>query len=318
MLVKDAVDDYLLSGEAKGWSSHTIKHRRNVLGRLAEWEPEEGQELGGYDLEEVADRVLGKYVIYLRNRKWRWMDHPRKAGDTPGGLKESTIDAYSNVIRTFFYWCVERGLIVKAPVSMLPGSGKQKRNDVPKTLTIEEVEALLKAARAQGPREYALISFIVDSGVRACEAQSLTTDRLDLENRTAIVSGKGQTRVVYFVTETAEALREWIRHSEHGPHDAVFTGLKGPLTYNGIYRIVKQAAEAAGIKVAPHQLRHTFTIVHMEDGGNLGAASRLLGHSSVKVTADIYGVFPDRSLKKQHDRHSPIAVLARKEAANVG
>jgi site-specific recombinase XerD len=52
----------------------------------------------------------------------------------------------------------------------------------------------------------------------------------------------------------------------------------------------KDAADRAGLPKAlrVHDLRHTFASLFLVDGGDIFKLSRILGHSSVKITADTY------------------------------
>jgi len=45
------------------------------------------------------------------------------------------------------------------------------------------------------------------------------------------------------------------------------------------------------------------------DGGDLGSLADLLGHSSVLVTKEFYGVFTMQELQEKHAQHSPVAQL---------
>jgi site-specific recombinase XerD len=77
-----------------------------------------------------------------------------------------------------------------------------------------------------------------------------------------------------------------------------------------VNKIVRRAAERAGVKspdptkkgVNPHLLRHSFGRHWLDAGGDLRALSYMLGHSSVAVTADVYGSPSQEFIRGQYDR----------------
>lgn len=58
-----------------------------------------------------------------------------------------------------------------------------------------------------------------------------------------------------------------------------------------------------------HSFRHAFARDFLMDGGDLGSLADLLGHSSVLVTKEFYGVFTMQELQEKHAQHSPVAQL---------
>jgi integrase len=70
-------------------------------------------------------------------------------------------------------------------------------------------------------------------------------------------------------------------------------------------RILYPAAIRAGVvrddgPPHPHDFRHTFVRVASEAGYSIFEVSRILGHSSISLTADLYGsFFPDEDPAKR-------------------
>jgi integrase len=72
----------------------------------------------------------------------------------------------------------------------------------------------------------------------------------------------------------------------------VFTARKGGRLYAGNWHgdVWKAARKAAGFPTLRfHDLRHSAVPLWVEMGANLLQVSRWLGHSSVQITADVYG-----------------------------
>ncbi len=303
-------------------SEHTIRGRKQVLFALCAWAPASSEcTLGDYDVTEVDLRDISEYLMYLRNRKGLWHNHPyRREEYTPGHLQESSVQAYLRIIKTFFNWLHRRlrrkGINVENPVADLSATNPQSGD--PQALTLEEEVAVLKAAKRKGVREYALVLFFIDTACRISEAV-VTPDDLDFNYNVAIIEGKGRRlRFLLFTELTAEAIREYLDSPEREqwvkkyPHDThyVFLGCHGHLTDAGMRYIIRQVGEEAGMELQPHQLRHTMAVTAFEKGAPDAIVSKLMGHRSVKTTVDIYGIFELRRLKQQHEIYSPVAQVA--------
>ena len=71
------------------------------------------------------------------------------------------------------------------------------------------------------------------------------------------------------------------------PEAPLFTGQRGPLTRNGIWRIVKGLMAAVGLdpRYATHSCRHTYaTHLYRASGADLEVVQEQLGHANVKTT----------------------------------
>lgn len=315
MLVKEAVERFIRVCEIRNRSVKTIKWRCSVLNALCAWQLD-SQVLGDRPLEYVDFDLLSEYILHLRRRRQLWAGHPYKPA-RDGQLSETTVQGHIKVIKTFFNWLEKRRVLDENPMRDIPCS--LPRPDTPRGLSKEKVRAFINAATEKGAREKAIALFFLDTGSRLGECASATTNKLDLSAGVAIVLAKGgHFRPVFFIERTANALMEWLdsperkvfaqKYSDEAHY--VFLGRSGALTCAGIYGIIRALGEPAGIKkLAPHQLRHTFTYLMLEHGASLAVVSDLLDHKSIKTTADIYGLFDTESLKRQHDKWSPVLCL---------
>ena len=95
--------------------------------------------------------------------------------------------------------------------------------------------------------------------------------------------------------ELLEKKRKWDPPNER---NLLFTSAKGGLPYKEYYReVLRRITQAAGIEknITPHSLRHTFATRGLESGVELIVMQKLLGHSSLKMTADLYThVLPEK------------------------
>jgi len=289
MLLKDAVEAFLLALEARGCRPRTVGSYRQRLAGLMRL-------LGSRGLTEVTPGDLDAWVVSLRRQSERWGNHPQRPA-AAGGLSEATIAGRIQAAKAFFRWCEERGLVDRSPARHLrkprldqavPGEKVMDRGDL-----LRMVEAAGERAAEGGwlaVRDLALLLFLADTGCRVGEAASLRLGWLRLEACEADVEGKTGRRVVDYTERTAAALRAYLAVRPSVGNDRVFVGRSGdPLTPRGIYQVFKRLAKAAGVKgrFNPHSLRHlvgqTFT-----DRANLELARQKLGHKDVTTTARFY------------------------------
>jgi integrase len=86
-------------------------------------------------------------------------------------------------------------------------------------------------------------------------------------------------------------LREWRLACPIGADDLIFPNLDGkPLCHsNLLQRGFYPALRRAGLRqIRFHDLRHTFASLLLANGEDVVRVSRLLGHSSPKITLDVY------------------------------
>src|SRR5450759_1484476 len=94
-----------------------------------------------------------------------------------------------------------------------------------------EVLAVLKAAKAKGAREFAMVLLAYKHGMRASEVCNLRMNDLDLKNGSIVIERlKGSLRTTQAVTEhrgepllnEQRALRDWLRKRPNDGSDFLF------------------------------------------------------------------------------------------------
>jgi len=71
-------------------------------------------------------------------------------------------------------------------------------------------------------------------------------------------------------------------------------GLCEPVDPRNLQRSVALACKKAGLDtVGPHTLRHSAATTMLESGVPIHIVSRILGHSKISITVDIYGHVSD-------------------------
>ncbi len=161
-------------------------------------------------------------------------------------------------------------------------------------------EAQAVQAREHGSvtavRSWALLDTLLSSGLRASELAALRVkDCLLGYGQASLVvrQGKGdKTREVFIPQELKAHLKAFLTWKRANGEDVsdeapVFTGQRGPLSRNGVWRVVKGLMAAVGLdpRYATHSCRHTYaTHLYRACGGDLEVVQEQLGHASIKTT----------------------------------
>ena len=242
------------------------------------------------------------------------------------GLARSTRARRLAAIRQFYRFAFESGWRRDNPAIRVKGPAPERH--LPGTLSEDEVERLLDAARDTGRhndrlRNACLMEVLYATGSRVSELVSLPVTAARGDPKMLLVRGKGDKERVLPLSEPARlALSAWLEkrdeleevaRKEKGapPSRYLFPsrGKSGHLTRHRFHQLIKDLAVAAGIspsKVTPHTLRHAFATHMLARGADLRAIQTLLGHSDIATTEIYTHVLEDR-LKDLVLEHHPLA-----------
>ncbi len=306
MNIPEYVELFLEVLLADGVSAATLRWYRSRLGALVGF-------LGAVPVEGITTNDLRRFLISLRGRKELYQDHHYHA-IIAGSLSAATQQSYVRAIKRFFKWlegegCLEHNAARGIKVPRLP-------RQVPKAITPEDFRTLLGVTEGDDPalrRDRALILFLADTGCRVAGAVGLRRVDLQLFERLAMVTEKGnRSRLVMFTEVTRAALQGWLAMcpvvSEWVFPSFTTGGKLHPTTVNHILAGLKAKAGIQG-RCNPHAFRHAFAREYILSGGDLATLSEILGHQDVMVTKQFYSVFLLKELQEKHDRYSPVARL---------
>jgi integrase len=153
----------------------------------------------------------------------------------------------------------------------------------PQWLSMEQIDRLLRVCR---PDHLRFVVFLLNTGCRRNEALGMTWEDIDLRRRQVVVRstiGKmGKRRTIPINAALMTLLLEWPE-----PHSGRLFPKFGP---DQITMAFRRLREAAGLPkgISIHSLRATFACHLIEKGVDIYTVSKLLGHSSVKVTERHY------------------------------
>ena len=236
-------------------------------------------------------------------------------------VSPNTIRDYHKILRSFSNWAVKQGFMDVSPVEKVrtPMARQSQGGMGYRMFSVDEFEAIKRAAKKMRypKREYALVLFLLDTGLRASELCDLTWGDVDMTERKArIAHGKGdKERFVHWSSETGRAL--WAYAATDGMEKKampVFTSQSGltpggPLSRGGLGKIIRKIVAKAEVDHgSPHDFRRTFATFFLLNGGTQMPLMDLMGHSNMTMTRR-YVNFTGTNLAEQAQKHSPVAFL---------
>jgi site-specific recombinase XerD len=164
-------------------------------------------------------------------------------------------------------------------------------------LTPDEILAVLKVARTNSTRNWAMILLAYRHGLRASEICDLKLGDLDMKaGCLSIRRLKGSLHTVQPIyrhkgqplLDEQTALRTWLRDRDPDGSDYLFTSHKGGRLHRSqFFRIFRDCAVAAGLppeKRHPHALKHSLASHLVAGNMNLAWVKQCLGHKAIGST----------------------------------
>jgi integrase/recombinase XerD len=255
------------------------------------------------------------------------------------GLRPTTVARRLSAIRQLYRFLYAEGRRKDDPAAVLEGPKRVRA--LPRTLTIAEVDRLLRVAgqcdpaaplpiRLRTARLACLVELLYATGLRVSELVALPVSAARRDARVIVVRGKGnKERLVPLNDAAKRAMGEYLallaqsRGPDEGSHPALprkagseesrwlfpSFGAAGHLTRQHFARELKALAAAAGLRAAqlsPHVLRHAFASHLLHNGADLRVVQTLLGHADISTTQIYTHVLEERLKSLVRDLH-PLA-----------
>jgi integrase/recombinase XerD len=283
----------------RGLSRNTLEAYRTDLLQFGRW-------LAEHDLsaEAVTGREVSDFVAALA------------AGNGKPPASPATIHRKTACLRSFYRHLRREGVRDSDPTASITAPRRGRK--LPRVLTRDEIQKLLAAPSGTEPgaiRDRALLELMYACGLRASEAIGLEVADVDIDEQVLRARGKGsKERLVPIGRAAVEALRIYLDRGRPGllrgrPEPHLFVNFRGgPLTRQGLYKIVRRHAAAVGLadRMSPHTLRHTFATHLLAGGCDLRSVQEMLGHADV-ATTQLYTHLSSDRLKDVYFKAHPRA-----------
>ena len=272
------------------------------------------------DLADFTDYLAGGRAVATATTD----DIRGYLGDlTKRGMQPATVARRLSAIRQLYRFLYAEGQRKDDPAAVL--EGPKRGRALPKTLTLAEVDRLLRVAgqsdpqappavRLRAARLACLVELLYATGLRVSELVALPASAARRDARVIVVRGKGnKERMVPLNDAAKQATAEYLALvAETGGGEAgakwLFPsfGDSGHLTRQHFARELKALAGSAGLRAAqlsPHVLRHAFASHLLHNGADLRVVQTLLGHADISTTQIYTHVLEERLKSLVRDLH---------------
>ena len=276
----------------KRYSTLTVDAYQRDLSQFASFMREE---FGIEDLTRVNTPMVRSFVVKLKGE----------------GLTNLSINRKTSALRTFYKYCLREGLIKKTPMF---GVKALKR---PKALVKFVSESDINKVSFGEKHDFAtcrdqlIFELLYQTGMRQAELRGLRDCDIDKMDMLVKIHGKrNKDRMVPLSNEMIQLIVQY-----QALRDAAFLikadrlllndkgkEMSSTYIYNKVHRMLEGVTTLK--QKSPHVLRHTFATHLLDEGANLVAIQKLLGHEDL-ATTQIYAHNTIEQLKKIHKQAHP-------------
>jgi len=264
-----------------------------------------------YVLSDITPKIIENYLIFLKERG---------SVKTGNGLKKKSVKNVLSVLNAAFKSAVDNGLIESNPAekAKLPRFDAIKTDETPNVYSPDQVKKLLSQANNEDNFVKLFIYLDIITGARKGEILGLLWDDIDFESKSMQIrrnriatdkenlellttpKTKNSVRIIFLPDFLVEMLCDERKRQQSNrelyankyveyDNDFVIRLDNGVIPYpSSVTRAVKSAMKRAGLPVIRvHDIRHTAATM-LFNVASVKEVSVLLGHSTTKITEEIY------------------------------
>ncbi|WP_345975212.1 tyrosine-type recombinase/integrase [Sulfurimonas sp. HSL3-7] len=189
-------------------------------------------------------------------------------------LKAKTISKKVSAMRSFCSYLNDQG----EKVSLKADESIKVPASLPKPINDTHIQEALSQAPLN---EKLVVILLYTLGLRISELVSL--ELKEISSKWVRVTGKGQkSRDIPLLSSTHALMQAYI--DEMRPRRFLFESEQGQLSENSLRYLVTKCFKRIGLKVTPHQLRHSYATALLNNNARIADVSELLGHASMATT----------------------------------
>lgn len=228
----------------------------------------------------------------------------------------------SSAIRGFFKYISDKMAYIPSnpTIQLEVAAGKKK---LPKYLTLEQSVELLQAVEGENStRDYCILTLFLNCGLRLAELCSLNMSDIDLQQRTMLVTGKGNKQRKLYLNDSC--INSILAYLKIRPVDSLKGDDRNALFISRLNkRIGRQAVQLMvyhylekigldGQNYSVHKLRHTAaTLLYQHGDVDVLVLKDMLGHENLSTT-EIYTHVENKQLREAVEKN-PLNKVTKKD-----
>lgn len=200
-------------------------------------------------------------------------------------------------LNSFFKWAYRKKLIkedIMLDVENVKTDAKKKEY-----LSKLEIEMLRDCCKTK--KEIAILDLLLSTGMRVSELVNLNIQDLDFENDEIVIYGKKSRkyRKGYLNAKAKKHILEYLETREDKQEALFLSGRQQRIQKWSIESLVQRIAKRADIRkhCTVHLFRKTFATQLYNNGCEITIISKLLGHTSTRMTLEYYLHLDSSSVK---------------------
>lgn len=211
------------------------------------------------------------------------------------GLKQYTVWSYHRTLKTYVNMACKMEIIAKSPYTLF--KIKKGNSEWGRYVTPEEIETIATATMPTDSIEKVRDLFVFQcyTGLAYSDLNSFDRKKIHKKGNVYILTGeRAKTGIPYIVVLLPRALEILQKYDWQLP---VFTNQQ----YNMRLKVM---ADACGIDkpLASHYARRTCGMILLNSGVPIEIVAKVLGHSNIKITQEVYARILDDSVVKAFEK----------------
>lgn len=187
------------------------------------------------------------------------------------------------------------------PIRLIADESVKVPQTLPKPVDEQYIQEALEDA---DPREKLLLVMLYGLGLRISELSGLKLE--DIHQEWIEIRGKGnKVRQLPLLPTLHSSIESYL--GRYMPKHYLFEKGGANMNQAQLRYILTKLFKAKGLKVTPHQLRHSFATHLLNNGARISDVSELLGHSSM-ATTQVYTKLGDARKLKEYLGAHPLAL----------